>query len=251
VKLLDEARAAWPKLKVDPAAFAKHVQKVTGGAAQDLRAADLYLAFACAQREPNAIAAFEVELLPKAVVAARRIDKSGKLGDDVASRLRDALIYSQKIAQYSGKGPLVNWVRTAAMRTAMNMLPRREEVDPSQLDSDEQLASADPEMEFLKRKYRAEFKAAFEEAVKGLSDEDVNLLRLSTIDKLSIDKLCEMYQVHRATAARRISKAREQLVEQTRAAMVKKLKLQGKELESVMNLVRSNLELSLTRILRR
>jgi RNA polymerase sigma-70 factor (ECF subfamily) len=252
-KLLEEARAAWPKVRVDEAAFAKHVLAL--GELDGLRGPDLYLAFACAQHEPNAVAVFERELLPKAVVAARRIDKRGALGDDLGSRLRDTLIYSHrgppKIAQYAGRGPLENWVRTAAMRTALNLLPRHEEVEADQIASDERLASSHPEIDFLKRRYRADFKSAFEDAVRTLSDEDVNLLRLHTLDKLSIDRLCEIYQVHRATAARRITKAREQLVLETRASLVRRLKLDGQELDSVMNLVRSNLDLSLTRLLKR
>src|SRR5262245_17369725 len=61
VRLMAEARAAWPSLPLDEDAFvphlARHAQSVE--ALGRVRGADLFLAFACASGDSAAIAAFE------------------------------------------------------------------------------------------------------------------------------------------------------------------------------------------------
>src|SRR5439155_14139694 len=98
---------------------------------------------------------FETELLPKAVAAARSIDRRGII-DDLSSQLRDALLFSEgaarKLTQYAGTGPLANWVRTAAMRTALNLLNAPKHESPAALTADDALATADPEIGYLKTK---------------------------------------------------------------------------------------------------
>jgi RNA polymerase sigma-70 factor (ECF subfamily) len=57
--------------------------------------------------------------------------------------------------------------------------------------------------------------------------------------------------VHRATAARRVERARELLCDGTRAELAARIGLKGAELDSVMRLVRSNVDLSIARVLGR
>jgi RNA polymerase sigma-70 factor (ECF subfamily) len=65
----------------------------------------------------------------------------------------------------------------------------------------------DPELEYLKRTYRAEIRQAFEEAARGLEPEERNLLRDHYAHGLSIDRIAVVHGFHRATAARRIVSA--------------------------------------------
>ena len=109
-------------------------------------------------------------------------------------------------------------------------------------------ARGDPELEFLQQEYRAEFKAAFEEAVRSLSDREHNLLRMHVLEHLPIDDIGAVFKIHRATAARQLSRAREVLREGTRQKLRERLRLSEAELRSVLKLVRSNLELSLSRV---
>ncbi len=256
-EVIEAARRAWPNVRVDAEAFAAHVAALEHPETEDavvLRAGDLYLAFACARKERWAVEHFHRELLPLAVVAARSIDRQGQFDDDIREQLSERLLVGRgeghppKIAEYSGRGPLENWVRVAAIRTALNLLPQRAAAEP--LEAAAELKGADVELDFLKEKYRHEFKQAFEAAVKRVPADELNLLRMHVIDHLSIDKLCALTGVHRTTAARRLSRARQTLCEATRVELIARLGLRGKELDSVMRLVRSNVDLSIARLLR-
>ena len=67
----------------------------------------------------------------------------------------------------------------------------------------------------------------------------------SHIDELSIDKLGALYRVHRATAARWVASARRALVDATRDQMITRLGVDSVELDSIIRLVRSQLEISI------
>jgi RNA polymerase sigma-70 factor (ECF subfamily) len=69
------------------------------------------------------------------------------------------------------------------------------------------------------------------------------------VDGLSIDALGEIYGVHRATAARWIAKIREDLLARTREAFSARAKVGRAEFESLLRLARSQLDVSLRRVL--
>src|SRR5438552_1509727 len=75
------------------------------------------------------------------------------------------------------------------------------------------------------------------------------LLRLNLVDGLNIDKIGALYGVHRATVASWIAGARDEILTATRKALQERLKLSRAEFESLMGLVVSNLEVSLSRLL--
>jgi len=56
--------------------------------------------------------------------------------------------------------------------------------------------------------------------------------------------------IHRATAARRIARAREQLVAATRRELVTRLELEDGELDEIIGLVTSRLDISLGALLK-
>jgi RNA polymerase sigma-70 factor (ECF subfamily) len=70
------------------------------------------------------------------------------------------------------------------------------------------------------------------------------------LDELSIDELATIYRVHRATCARWLSDAREQVRKQTRRRLLERLGTPAAELDSFMRYLDSDLELSLPRLLR-
>jgi RNA polymerase sigma-70 factor (ECF subfamily) len=146
---------------------------------------------------------------------------------------------------------LTAWVRVVATREAARMLPRaRRELSAA----DEELAGLiapddDPEVGYLKRLYRDEFKLAFTAAVDALEARDRLLLRQHALDGLSIDQLGALHDVHRATAARWVEAAREAVLTGTHRELVRRLRLSRTELASVMRLIRSQLDVSLPRLL--
>jgi len=107
---------------------------------------------------------------------------------------------------------------------------------------------ADPELNFIKKRYREHFDKAFREALRGLSPRDKNVLRLY-LDGLNIERIGVCYGVHRATVARWIGDARERLLGETRAKLASDLHLQASEIDSLVGLLKSQVEVSLLKYL--
>jgi RNA polymerase sigma-70 factor (ECF subfamily) len=101
----------------------------------------------------------------------------------------------------------------------------------------------------VKAEYRAAVAQAMHEGAQALEPGDRHLLRQHFVAGLSIDQLGAVLGIHRATAARRIQRAREQLVAETKRQLAVKLKLPEIELDEVLGLVMSRLDVSIAKLL--
>lgn len=242
--------ARWPDVELDPAAFRAFV---AARSSADLEAAgeDLYLACACAAGDEAAVRAFETEyfdVLDAVLRKERRLD----LRDELAQRLRLKLFVpradgGRAIASYSGSGPLRRWFRMTCARALINMATRR---PPEDAASDELIADVlggdgDPELEYIKTRYRRDFRAAFSACFAELADRERSLLRAAFREGLSIDVLAERHGVHRSTAARWVVSAHQALVKAIRARLMRDLALSSAEVDSLFQLVWSRMEVTL------
>jgi len=109
------------------------------------------------------------------------------------------------------------------------------------------LSSANPEILLLKSKYRLPIRTILANVLSRLSSRDRVLLRLYYLESMSIDRLGKMYGVNRATAARWIAAIRDSLMSEVRAEVRKTCRLTRSECDDVMAIVRSDVDLSLTR----
>jgi RNA polymerase sigma-70 factor (ECF subfamily) len=256
-RLVQEARTAWPELEVPGEDFLRFVAvRLRPGepvetALEGLRAADLYLACACARQVPGAIAAFEARYFDEVGIAyARERSLREKYErEDLEQMLRQKLFVgaeasAPRIEGYTGRGDLRSWFRVVVVRLLLD-LGTRERVEP--VVEEEEILRAlpeprdDPELEHLKRHYQAEFREAFLEAAKGLTRRERNLLRHWFVEGMSIDQLGIVHGVHRATAARWLAAARGSLVDGLRRSLMTRLGLGQTELPSIMRLLRSQL----------
>ena len=89
----------------------------------------------------------------------------------------------------------------------------------------------------------------FETAVAALSARDRNLLRLDFIDGLNIDQIGAIHRVHRSIVARWIAQARESILLETQRLLRERLGLDNAEFNSLLALVKSELNLSIHRYL--
>jgi RNA polymerase sigma-70 factor (ECF subfamily) len=121
-------------------------------------------------------------------------------------------------------------------------------VDP--LDLGDVGQGFDPLLAGVKQRYRDEFRIAFGEAAAQLTDRERTLLRYRFVDDLSIDEIGALYRVHRATVARWIAAIRESLFEGTRTRLMARLELDEPEVDSVLRLIDSQLDVSTNAILR-
>jgi len=151
--------------------------------------------------------------------------------------------------RYTGRGRLGAWIRVVASRDALKALRgdgREVPIDAARLDR-VGAPDADLEMDYMKAVYRTAFADAFYAALDGLAPRDRLMLRYSVLDGLSIDRIAAAYGVHRATAARWVARARQQLVASTRARLIRAEGLTDSEFDSVTRLIRSQLDLSIRR----
>lgn len=244
---LDDAVRVLAKagVKVDAAAFAKGRGSLAG-----LKLVDLALAWACARGDTMAIGHFERDYMPQAVRALKKMRISQTLTDDVLGWMRFELFARPQgplIATYSGRGDLGSWVRSIAVHEALKRARKeRRDVSP---DDVAELPMPEAELATMKGAYGAEFTRALEESFRELEPEQRNVLRQYFLDGLTIDVLAKLQQVHRATAARRVTAAREELVEKVKARLSRELNLSKAGLEEVITL--SNLKQSLGGLLRK
>jgi RNA polymerase sigma-70 factor (ECF subfamily) len=67
---------------------------------------------------------------------------------------------------------------------------------------------------------------------------------------LNVDEIGSLYDVHRATAARWVAAARERLGTRIRDELAAQLKIDVAEVDSIVRLVQSRIDVSLERVLR-
>ena len=220
------------------------------------RAADLYLAAAIVAADPAAIASLSAMLPAIVRPALARLGLPAGDDDEIAQRVRVALVVpgdAAGISGYSGRGDLRAYIRAVAVRLALKRLEREDGPAPDDDTAVLELlpAAADsPELRVLKERCRADVRTAFGAALATLSARERTLLRQHYVDGLTIDRLAPLHGVHRATCARWIEAARGNLLHAVRGYLKDTLGLAALELDSMIELVRSQLDLSLARQLR-
>jgi RNA polymerase sigma-70 factor (ECF subfamily) len=256
--LLEAGRAAWPTLRVSDAAFGDYAAERGLNAGADWTpegAADLYLACACTHRIPGAVEAFLARFDREVRLATARVDSSHALYDEVKQTLAETLFVgadSPRIAQFSGRGPLGAWVGIAARRIAGRL--RRNARAASALD-EEAVAleamgvDADPAMQYLKERYGNEVRAALVEAFATLEPRDRTTMRLIIVDKLSMEEVGRIFGVSQSTISRQADRIRKVVMTATRRALRDKLGASAEEIESLIKMVQSQVEVSFSRIL--
>lgn len=259
-RLHELGRARWPGIEILAADFASHLADHLGippetADALALHAGDLYLALAAARGDPEAIAAIDRTCIERVDPAIHGLLPPCDIAD-VKQLLRQRLFVgaagsSPKILDYAGRGELRAWVRASAVRTAISLLrsQKREHAHHQDLWLAAPEIGLDPTIEHLRPRLQREFQAAFEAALASLTSRDRNLLRQHFLDDLSTDELATLYRVHRVTAFRWLTRARARLLARTRRALAARLQLRRSELDSVMRLVDSQLDISLARLL--
>lgn len=251
--LLEQARAAWPDLPDVSEAFVRRAEVTLAGGPRVV-GPDLYLACALTAGDADAHRAFERTIIPALEPSLRRIDPSPAFGDEVKQALRDRLFVAvdgaePRIAAYTARGPLKAWVRVAAVRLALDIRARARRELPASDDSElGQAVELDPEIALLKTTYAAEVNRALAGAITTLTARERAVLKLNVVDGLNIAEIGGVYGVHRATIARWIARARERLFDRTRADLRDRLQLSPSELDSVVRLVRSQIDLRMSQI---
>ena len=261
VAALDDAVASaaetWPELAIDRAGFARFLGERIPSDSDPLEAlrarrpSELYLAFASLRGDAAACALLDrVYFEPLADRLVRqRIPQD--IATETVQQLRMKVFTGPKplLLAYSGTGDLHGWLRITALRAAIRA--QRGEMRRSDRDQETALADGalDADLQYQRRLYQDEFRAAFAEAVQRLTTRERNLLKHSVLYGANSDDLGALYQVHRATAARWLAAARERLAAETQRGMLARLRIERSEYESILRLIQSQLDVSVARML--
>lgn len=251
---------AWPAVTVTAERFARHLaSKIStaedpAAAIRGLVGKDLFLACACADGDVRAIAAFEDAYLGEVDIAASSTGAGADVAQETKQILRERLFVAAEgsapgIADFAGRGDLRGWLRVTAIRQVLRLLKRSKREVPFESVLAGEVEPVDPEMARLKAEYGREFNESFREALSNLAPRDRTLLRHQLVDKLSIDEIGSLYGVHRATAARWLVKARSSLAEDTQSRLAARLQLSAGDIDSVIRLVQSQLDVTVERFL--
>jgi len=265
-RIVQDGRAAHPGLSADAAAITRLLAARLEGEADpsSLSADELYLAAACALGDRTAIATFESRYFGVIPAALSRLSLGRDEISEVTQVLRIRLFVAEspgepaRVLGYAGSGQLGGLVRVAPVRAGPHLLPDRGRIasPPGGSDADGDyledipIATDNAELARLKAQHRAAFKAAFSEAVAALEPRERSLLDLALNKGLGIDRIGAIYGVHRATAARWVSSARESLTRSLHKILAAKLGVSPSHVDDLLPLVESQLELSLERLLR-
>jgi RNA polymerase sigma-70 factor (ECF subfamily) len=252
--LFEHGRRAWPTLRLDHAAFVARARRVMPGPQAILsvelaRAPDLFLAFACAERDDRALAEFDRKFLSRVRVYLARRRKPPVFVEEVTQRLREKLFTPSersppRIEEYVGRGSLDGWLRIATVRQALDLddAERRHRPSPAELDDDAFGATSDPELAYLKQRYLPQFREAFQRAMRKLPHDERNLLRFHLVDGLDLARIGTLLGISRATAGRRLVDCRRKILLETRRELAGAIGATPSEVDSLLRLVRSRFD---------
>jgi RNA polymerase sigma-70 factor (ECF subfamily) len=253
-RAFDTGRAAWPGVPLNRASFDERVRLLQVDAENLLaRGSDLYLATACAMQLPAAVGHFEKSFLTSVPRQLGRLALNAHEEDELRQQLRVKLLVgpAAKILEYRGSGPLGAWVRVCALRMALDlkMAPEVSKRGDGQVLDALVAGTAAAETMIDTEQHRESFRAALQESLAMLTTREKTLLRLHFLDGMNIDALGAIFQVHRATVARWLVSIRGRVLDHVRQRLSLELGASSSEAQSLVRLLRSEVQVSIRRIL--
>ncbi|HEY0994159.1 MAG TPA: sigma factor-like helix-turn-helix DNA-binding protein [Kofleriaceae bacterium] len=252
------ARDAWPGIEVDLARFEAELRRRLGDALATelprISTRDVYLAIACLDGDEAAIALLERDFVQELQFAARRLRATEAMAADVRGHLQRILFTAEQdrgaaLAAFTGRAKLKDYLRVVASRELVRTINRARREVPIEPLLERLRLENEPEIALLKNRHGAELSVALRDALARLDERQRALLRYSVVEGASIDRIGEMYGVSRSSAARWVAAARDALVQHLRDEVAARLAIPVEDVDSVIRVVRSRIDISLERIL--
>ena len=246
------ARARWPDVTVEPARFASELRRrnaeLTTDALAKLCTDDVYLAIACGDGDSRAAAHLERDCFVEVDIAAKKLRATDAQATEMRGVLRK-LLFPTGLADFTGRGDLRGYIKVIVTRELIRTINRERKEQPLETVIDRLEVERAPELSVLRARHGADIAAAMRTALEGLPERDRALLRYSLVDGWTVDQIGELYGVHRATAARWCAAARDALGDRIRSEVAARLEIPATDVDSLIALVRSRIDVSLERIL--
>lgn len=261
----ETSRERWPTVALPAEAFVTHLARRLPQAAAhaplgpllaELSLAELYLACACLQGLSPAIQAFEEHYLARLPALLRTPHQSDSMIEDACQLVRMKLLVAPpgsapKLAEYTGRGALLSWVRVTAVRTALKLRAGEKPAPPEDPDiilRKFQAPGRHPEGDLIQQRHQADFRQAMREAFSTLSSEERHLLRLYFVDQLSMYELAALFRVNQATISRRLKDVRQRIYKETQRHLAARLGLSPRDFTSFIRVLDSQLDLSISQL---
>jgi len=246
-------RDAYPAIELSRDAFIMfaHARAATWKGNPE-RAADMFLACACVERIPAAVAEFLAVFGERIPLYLGKLARNADLVTEVRQILVTRCVMGDAnkppaLMSYSATGSLEGWLRATAVREALAM-NRQSERHAGDVEAvlEAQIPWVDHEISLIKQIYREPVSQAFATACAQLGAEDRALLRLHYIDGVTTAKLAALFGISRATLIRRLAASRASLVERVKAALKAASGVAEQDVDSVLRLVKSQIDLRLS-----
>jgi RNA polymerase sigma-70 factor (ECF subfamily) len=252
------AREAWPDVVVALPRFAAELRRRVDPLDPDIVASlctsDLYLAIACFDGDSVAAGHLERDYFVEAEIAARKVRATDDQAAEMRGHLRKILFTAEAerrsgLADFTGRGDLRGYLKVICTRELIRVVNKGKKEVPIDSMLERLEVERAPELSLLRARHGADIAAAMRAALEALPDRDRALLRYSLVDGWTVEQLGQLYKVHRATAARWVAAARDALGELIRAEVASRLDIDKLEVDSLIALVRSRIDVSLERVL--
>ena len=196
--------------------------------------ADLALAHAAVAGDADAIAKLEAGAFKQAHAHLTARKFAGWIVEEAIQQTRIALLVEGDLARFTGSGPLAAYVRVVATRFALKATPTRsDDAIADQLDD----TAPTPELATLKATYGALVREAVLEAWRTLPAHDRFVLSLELHGRMSIQSIAALYNIHKVSAARKLSKSRDVLLDAVRSRLRDRMGTSLETVDSVLRLV--------------
>lgn len=251
--LVPQFRARWPRAQLDDAALEDVLRQRSGVLLGELeeRRREVLLCLAAVHRDPDALAELERGYVRRLEPAVLRVVRDRARLEDVLQTLRLRLLVGSerqrpRLEDFRGDGPLVGWLRVAAVRFALEQVNTRH-VSPTDLETAGWLAgSSDTEQALLRGRYRPHFKEALRAAFGDLERRERLILRLRFRDGLSLERIAPLYGVNPSTIWRWIERAKADVRRSAQKHLQARLGLTPEELDSLLDFAVEQLSISLS-----
>lgn len=257
------AREEHPALDVPADVFRPYVcarldgsadETARGAALAQLQVGDLYVACGCALGRAEAVRAFEARAMGAIDAAVASLSADGDFAAEIKQRVREQLLVARdgappRIVEYRGRGPLSRWVRIIAVRAGLQLMRGEKRLRQRTASLPDGLAEAfDHELGYLRARYKRELEGAMEHALESLTPRERTVLKLHVLEGVSLSRIGALHGVDKSTVSRWLAHARARVAAEVRRHLSATLELPDGELESLLGLFESNLDLSISRL---
>jgi RNA polymerase sigma-70 factor (ECF subfamily) len=261
--LYERGRAAHPRVVVSEEAFGRHLARCANGGGDGataslaaIAAEDVYLACACATRARGAAAAFEQRFGRVIRRAVSRVLDTVDERQEAEQRAWQHLIVEEtegppRIAHYLGQAPLEKWVSVASMRVAISFGRTESAERRLREKAIAEASGVDPEALFAQGRLRTAFETAVSDALARLKPRERLVMKLFLVSGMTLDAIGKSLGITRQAVSKTLARARESIVKNVEASVKQSLQMSKEDLTSVLRYVASQLDVSISRVLRK